>query len=70
MLSKILSAGGLENSYNCSLFVSLRLLPTSGAGGSRRRGGESFPKTTTKKPGVSRLPMMPNEFGVCMVYGR
>ena len=24
----------------------------------------------TKKPGVSKLPVMPNEFGVCMVYGR
>ena len=27
-------------------------------------------RTTTKKPGVSKLPMVPNKFGVCMVYGR
>ena len=31
---------------------------------------KSFSWTTTKKPGVSKLPVMPNEFGVCMVYGR
>ena len=41
------------------------------------RGGQvsiaaekSFSQTTTKKPGVSKMPVMPNEFGVCMVYGR
>lgn len=33
-------------------------------------GEKSFSQTTTKKPGVFKLPMMPNEFGVCMVYGR
>ncbi len=27
-------------------------------------------RTTTKKPGVSIMPVMPNEFDVCMVYGR
>ena len=26
--------------------------------------------STTKKPGVSNLSIVPNEFGVCMVYGR
>ena len=29
-----------------------------------------FSQTTAKKPGVSKMPIVPNEFGVCMVYGR
>ena len=31
---------------------------------------ELFSQTTAKKPGVSKMPIVPNEFGVCMVYGR
>lgn len=36
----------------------------------RRGGEESFSKTTTKKSGVSKLPIVLNEFGGCMLYGR
>ena len=51
-------------SYHCACCLFL------GQGEVGAEAGNHFLKTTTKKPGVSKLPIMPNEFGVCMVYGR